>query len=171
MKFKSLLVTVAIALGSLLGNAADESAMVITAKDGATTRIVLARWMKGGIIDGTYNGGEAGTLYFTVRDSNSDDAVELLSMPVSQLDKIDFENVWAGVNATGADNTLTVNVAEGKLFIAGITAPLLLTVYGVDGTVEENTEIKNDCEWSLAQYGVGLHIVKIGTLTFKIMIK
>ena len=89
-------------------------------------------------------------------------------MEIANLKSISFSGLTS-VGAIAADGDVTVDIVSGKVRVSGVTEALDFSIYRLDGTETGRMRITSDMEIDLKQYGTGMHLVRIGKRTFKIM--
>lgn len=93
----------------------------------------------------------------------------LCEMLLSQMKTINFSGLSALNEVTG--DSLGVTVTDGVIRIARVYQPVTVTVTAVSGVIEYSNTITADTEIDLNRYGKGIHLVAVGTLTFKILVQ
>lgn len=177
MRIFKMLVALALLSGSLQANA-EKATVVVTGTDGNTTQIELCDGMSG-----SYNYVEnvlhlritTGQFIYQdgqlVPDTTSENpGVLYLSMPVTRIDNLVFLDV-AEIKGIENNNGLSIDLHNSVLKFKGVTKPLELTISSIDGKIEATCSLKADTEIDMVKYGSGLHIVKAGERTFKILVK
>lgn len=91
-------------------------------------------------------------------------------MQISNISNIDFTGL-ASVGRLQADDGIAVDVAGGKVKVSGVTEPVTATIYSLDGIERDRITLTHDAVIDLNLYGAGMHIVKVGSATFKILTK
>ena len=89
-------------------------------------------------------------------------------MEIANLKSISFSGLTS-VGVIAADGDVTVDIVSGKVRVSGVTEALDFSIYRLDGTETGRMRITSDMEIDLKQYGTGVHLVRIGKRTFKIM--
>lgn len=91
-------------------------------------------------------------------------------MPVAELAGLEFTGL-ASVEAVSAGKGVAVNVTDGTVSVSGVESPVEINVYSLSGMPEGRMTITQDAVVDLNRYGSGMHLVKVGSATFKIMMK
>lgn len=181
MKISKLLVAAALLLGAGAAHA-DPAKVVVTDVDGKTTSISLCDEMEGyydydrsanelklRIVSGTFTYDENGN---QIPDTSAENpGVVHLAMPVYKVGGLDFYGVDTAVDEIGADSNLTIDLMAGRLVFRGVTAPVDLTVSSLDGIMEFEEKVVGDKEIDMTALGSGVHLVKAGDKTFKMLVK
>lgn len=74
-----------------------------------------------------------------------------------------------GVGQIAADSNVKVNVAEGTIQLKGVENPVTVEICSISGMLEDRIEAEGDMIIDLNRYGVGVHVVTVGSSTFKIL--
>jgi len=162
---------------------AESPAIIVTDPEGGTTSLVLEHGMAGTyyyqsadskvinleIVKGHFTYDENGNRIPDVNSSNPGEVI--FDMPVSSISRIDFKGALSDVKEIMDDNGLVVDLADSVLKFRQVTSPVELLVYTPDGVMESRMTVDKEMEIDLREFGIGLHIVKAGNRTFKILVK
>lgn len=159
---------------------ADSPSIVITDTQGRNSTFILEDFMFGNFVTAPDTKAltfEVSTGFFTYDsegnripdDSSIKPGTVLLTMPLEDLREVAFKGVLSEVKTIGVKSGMTVDLRSNSLVFTGVDAPFLLTVATPDGLIKDRIRITEDRTVSLEPYGSGLHIIKAGDRTFKIM--
>ena len=162
---------------------AETPEIVVTSSDGSTTSLVLEEGMSGTyyspksesatvnlqIIKGDFTYDENGN---RIPDTSSGNPGKVFfDMSVNTISAIDFMGTVAAVSEIVDDNNLAIYLADAILKFSGVKSPVEIIVCSADGVTELHRTVTVDTEINLREYGSGLHIVKAGSRSFKILVK
>lgn len=169
---KLVLATVAAAsLGLPFTAGAEEGRMIATATNGKTVSVTLVDGMQA-----TVDSMEEGTdvIYlFRVNgpmDYETQTSELLFEMPVVDMSGIEFTGV-ASVEGLSAGQGIVVDIDGGILSVSGVESPVSVSVCTLDGKSVLERVIDCDTELDLRRCGRGIHMVRVGSVTFKIMLR
>ncbi len=162
---------VAACLGHPLMADAEESRMIATMTDGKTVSVALVDGMQA-TVDSVEKGADIMYLFRVngPMDYETQTAELLFEMPVVDMSGIEFTDV-ASVEEISANGGVIVDIAGGMLSVSGVESPVTLCVYALDGKSVLEMVVDRDTRIDLSRYGQGVHIVRIGSVKFKIMLR
>lgn len=178
MKELRLLMFLMICLCLYIPAKAETGQMIATMKNGKTVTVDLADGMVGEIwydrneteeqyVLSVYTGP---ITYENGRPVAQEGGKIWFESPMPDIANIDFSGL-ASIGAIQADNGISVDVAGGKVSVTGVNGHVTATVYSLDGIVRDSFTLTQDAVIDLNLYGAGMHIVKVGNTTFKIVTK
>lgn len=93
----------------------------------------------------------------------------LCELLLSEINEINFSGLSAIHDVTCDD--IAITISEGIMHINRVTKPTLVKIIAISGINEYNNTIFYDTEIDLNRYGKGIHLITVGTLTFKILVR
>lgn len=184
-KFKQLLVTGLLLLAAL-PMSAGKGEMRALLRDGTTVSIELADNMQGTfyyILGFTpyYNllvySGKIAYDYtgepYEVKgdpDTGEESGKIYFDMEMDEISDLSFADI-VSVNEIQAGTNVRVDLDNGVVSLSGIVSPVDVTVHSVSGQLQYEERVSSDRKIDIRGLGAGVHIVKAGSSTFKILTK
>lgn len=103
-----------------------------------------------------YEGEEPGKIYFDMQMDKISD--------LSFADVVSVDEIQAGTN-------IRVDLENGIVTLSGIVSPVDVTVHSASGQLQHEERVLSDRKIDIRTLGEGVHIVKVGSSTFKILTK
>ncbi len=172
---KTLLGAVMALYGAALCHAGPKTSVEIKSTDNKTYSFDLARYMKF-----TFNEEANFIVYKTLQDENGDplwdqetgkDITEtLVEFPGVYLEEMVFKPEDSGVDSPVADCDVRYDIASGTLRVKGSETVFVYSASGMmEGAFASNGE--DTVVISMNSFGEGVHLVKVGSQTIKLLVK
>lgn len=184
-KFKQLAVIVLVLLAAL-PMSADKGEMRVSLRDGTTVSVELADKMQGTfyyILGFTphynllvYSGKIAfdytGEPYEAEGDPNSGEEHGKIyfDMEMDEISDLSFADI-VSVDEIQGGADIGIDLENGVVSLSGIVSPVDVTVHSVSGQLQYEEKVSSDRKIDIRLLGAGVHIVKAGSSTFKILTK
>lgn len=108
-----------------------------------------------------------------VEDDGIHEGKIYLKTSLSNVDSIEFDNTSGVEDIAGIENgkfTVRILLADKRVDIANVTAPVDVKVYSIDGRLELHRTLSSDGSVSLVELGRGVHVLAAGSKTYKIIL-
>lgn len=103
-------------------------------------------------------------------ESHPEEGKIWMEMKVTDLQNIRFL-YESSVKGISVPNSIKVNILEGQIAFTNVEEPVNISIYDAAGLLEDSLSIPHDMTVDISRLGAGIHIVKAGSLTFKILTK
>lgn len=91
---------------------------------------------------------------------------------VNKINDISFAPLSSsGIDKITSEPGIDVSLSDGKIAFRGVSAPLAISIFTDAGIRVHQQTINSDSEISLARFGMGTYIVRVGKSSFKIFVK
>ena len=160
--------TTLVVAASFLGARADIDTVRVVCTDNSTTDFTLTFGM-----GANYEGTNPINMVLFRYGGTYENQEELMKVPLADVtDFLFFDSTASpgGVNGVASDH-IRVDLTRGVVGFTGVTSPLELSVASVSGALEFSSQIYGDGSIDIKRFGAGIHIVKLGKTTFKILVK
>lgn len=160
-----------VSIGSLFPASAEEGKMIARTVDGRTMSVNLMEGMNS-TVSLTEEGNSVKYMFKVLGpyDYETQTSEILFEVPVINMESIEFTGL-ASIRSVNAGESVSVDILGGKVSVAGVDLPVTVCVYSIDGKKEMETVFDHDMEFDLHRYGAGIHMVKVGSIIFKILVK
>ena len=92
------------------------------------------------------------------------------NMEVEKVSDLSFTGL-VSVDEIRTGTNVRVDLENGVVSISGVESPIDVTVHSVSGQLQYEKRVSSDCKIDIRALGAGVHIVKAGSSTFKILTK
>ncbi len=92
------------------------------------------------------------------------------NMEVEKVSDLSFTGL-VSVDEIRTGTNVRVDLENGVVSISGVEYPIDVTVHSVSGQLQYEKRVSSDCKIDIRALGAGVHIVKAGSSTFKILTK
>ena len=92
------------------------------------------------------------------------------NMEVDKISDLSFTGL-VSVDEIRTGTNVCFDIENGVVSISGVESPINVTVHSVSGQLEYEERVSSDCRIDIRALGTGVHIVKAGSSTFKILTK
>lgn len=92
------------------------------------------------------------------------------NMEVEKVSDLSFIGL-VSVDEIRTGTNVRVDLENGVVSISGVESPIDVTVHSVSGQLQYEKRVSSDCKIDIRALGAGVHIVKAGSSTFKILTK
>lgn len=184
-KIRLLFLTGLLALGALPMFAV-KGEMRASLRDGTTVTVELTNGMNGTIWT-LYEAGSplnllvySGTISFDDEGQPYEEAGNPeagqnpgkihFNMEVDKISDLSFTGL-VSVDEIRTGTNVCFDIKNGIVSISGVESPIDVTVHSVSGQLQYEERVSSDCRIDIRALGTGVHIVKAGSSTFKILTK